>query len=339
MSAKTHLSGPNSYRIKLLSNLSLALAETVARRVRNGPLLPGWNWAVELTTEVLRRQLTTAFNLPDINEARRFLDSFELFPATPGQLRRTPVPTGEWFEVPQPAVTVLYFHGGGYTFYPRAYSYFLAHIAQAAHARLFALDYRLAPEHKFPAQLNDAIAAYTRLLAEGVSLNTLVIAGDSAGGHLALGCLLKLRELRLPLPALTVALSPPPDFQTEWPSFVQNARFDWIERPMLEKWADCFCSPGERTDPLISLVKADFRSLCPIYIQFGEAEILRDSIQDFAKRANAKQANIIFESWPEMNHVFQIFGSYAPQSAAALSQIGKVIADTVLLKQNCVLPR
>jgi monoterpene epsilon-lactone hydrolase len=339
MSAKTHLSGSNSYRIKVLSNLSLALAETTARRIRKGPLLPSWNWAVELTTEVLRRQLTTAFELPDIHEARRFLDSFDLLSPTHGQVKRTLAPTGEWFEVQEPAVTVLYFHGGGYTFYPRAYSYFLALITQSSHARLFALDYRLAPEHKFPAQLEDAITAYTRLLAEGVSPRNLVIAGDSAGGHLALACLLKLRELNMPMPALAIALSPPTDFATDLPSFAQNARFDWIEKPMLEKWTESFCSPGDRGNPLISLSKADLRSLCPIYIQCGEAEILRDSIQDFAKQANATGVNIILESWPEMNHVFQIFGSYSPQSAQALSQIGNVIRDIVVLNQNVVLSR
>lgn len=335
MSAKPHLRSSNSYQLKVLSNLSLALAETTSRRVLKGPLLPNWNWAVEITTEVLRKQLTTAFELPDIQEARRFLDSFELLPPTRAHVART----GDWFQVSEPAVTVLYFHGGGYAFYPRAYSYFLELITQAANAKLFALDYRLAPEHPFPAQLEDAVAAYSRLLIDGVAPKNLVLAGDSAGGHLALSCLLKLRELQMPLPALAVALSPPTDFGTEWPSFTQNAKFDWIQRPMLHRWAESFCSVQERESPFVSLSEADFTALCPIYVQYGEAEILRDSIQDFARRTNSQGARLIFESWPEMNHVFQIFGTYSPQSAEALSQIGKVIHQFVSPHSNGLLPR
>jgi monoterpene epsilon-lactone hydrolase len=335
MSAKLHLPARNSYQLKVLSNLSLALAETTSRRVLKGPLLPHWNWAVEIATEVLRKQLATAFALPDIHEARRFLDSFELLPPTRAPVTRT----GDWFQVREPSVTVLYFHGGGYTFYPRAYSYFLELITQASNARLFALDYRLAPEHPFPAQLDDAVASYSRLLNEGVRPQNLVLAGDSAGGHLTLACLLKLRELYLPLPALAIALSPPTDFATDWPSLTQNAKFDWIQTSMLEKWAESFCSVQDRGSPLVSLAQADFTHLCPIYIQCGDAEILHDSIQHFAKHANSQGAKLIFESWPEMNHVFQIFGTHSPQSAEALSRFGKIINEFVLSGADSVLPR
>ncbi len=335
MSAKLHLPLSNSYQLKVLSNLSLAVAETTKRRVLKGPLLPHWNWAVEIATEVLRKQLTTAFELPDIQEARRFLDSFELLPPSHAQVTRT----GDWFQVREPAVTVLYFHGGGYTFYPRAYSYFLELITQATSAKLFALDYRLAPEHQFPAQLDDAVASYSRLLTEGVLPRDLVLAGDSAGGHLTLACLLKLRELHLPLPALAVALSPPTNFEAHWPSFTENARFDWIQTAMLEKWAESFCSVQDRGNPLVSLTPGDFTNLCPIYIQCGEAEILRDSIQDFASRANSQGAKLILESWPEMNHVFQIFGTHSAQSADALSRIGKVVNQFVSPRSNGLLPR
>lgn len=335
MSGKLHFPASDSYQLKVLSNLSLALAETASRRVLKGPLLPHWNWAIEITTEVLRRQLTTAFELPDIQEARRFLDSFEHLPPTRAQVTRT----GDWFQVREPEVTVLYFHGGGYTFYPRAYSYFLELIAEAARAKLFALNYRLAPEHPFPAQLDDAVASYSRLLNEGVLPQNLVVAGDSAGGHLTLACLLKLRQLHLPLPALAVALSPPTNFETAWPSFTQNARFDWIQPSMLEKWAEYFCSSQDRENPFVSISHADFSHLCPIYIQYGAAEILRDSIQDFARRANLNGSNIIFESWPEMNHVFQFFGTHSPQSSQALSQIGKVIHSFVSPHSVDLLPR
>jgi acetyl esterase/lipase len=145
--------------------------------------------------------------------------------------------------------------------------------------------------------------------------------------------------LQLPLPALAIALSPPTDFATDWPSFTQNAKYDWIQKPMLEKWAESFCSVQDRRNPLVSLSQADFTHLCPIYVQYGEAEILRDSIQDFAKHANSQAAKVTFESWPEMNHVFQIFGTYSPQSAEALSRIGKVIHEFVSPHSKGLLPR
>ncbi len=107
-------------------------------------------------------------------------------------------------------MTVLYFHGGGYSFYPQAYAHFIALITLAAKSRTFALDYRLSPEHRFPAQLEDALSAYRWLLEQGVDPARLIFAGDSAGGNLTLALLLAARESKLPLPALAIALSPPP---------------------------------------------------------------------------------------------------------------------------------
>ena len=133
--------------------------------------------------------------------------------------------------------TVLYFHGGGYSFYPRAYANFIALITLAAKSRTFALDYRLSPEHRFPAQLEDALNAYRWLLETGVDPDHLVLAGDSAGGNLALALLLAARDSKLPLPALAIALSPPTDFETNHASIVRNQDSDWIDKRMLDQWA------------------------------------------------------------------------------------------------------
>ena len=337
MSARIHLTGSASYRLKAFSNLSSAIAEAGTRRIRKGPLLPGWNWFVEMATGALRKQLITAFEMGSIPEARRFLNSIEIKLPICADISRSHVAldtfSGDWFEVQHPVATVLYFHGGGYTFYPRSYSYLLELITQATKSRLFALDYRLAPEHKFPAQLEDAVAAYAWLVEQGVSPETLVLAGDSAGAHLALGCLLRLRDLKMPIPRLAVALSPPTDFETDWPSITRNAKTDWIQKFMLERWAAHFCSPGDWANPLVWLARADLTKLCPIYIQCGSAEILHDSIQAFGQSARTQGVTVAIESWPDMNHVFQLFGSFSPQSTQALSQIGKAITETVRSKQ------
>jgi monoterpene epsilon-lactone hydrolase len=330
MAARIHLPGSSSFRLKALSNFSFAVAHAAARRTVKGPRLPGWNWFVEIATEALRKQLTTAFEMPTLDGARRFLDSIE-FPTGPS-MPRTHIALdgfeGDWFEAPHPVATVLYFHGGGYTFYPRSYRYLIELITRAAQSRLFALDYPLAPEHTFPAQLDAAIAAYTWLLDEGIPPGNLLVAGDSAGAHLALGCLLRLKELKLPKPALAIAISPPTDLEPDWPSLTGNAKFDWIQNFMLQKWTSYFCSAKDRANPLVSLNKAEFTKLCPIYIQCGGAEILHDSIHAFAQFARTQGARITIETWPDMNHVFQIFGSFSPQSSEALSRIGKVVAET-----------
>ena len=334
MSDKLHVTDSVTCRLKALTNLAVPVTKAGTRRILRGPLRPGWNWIVEVGTEVLRTQLQAAFALP-IQDARTFLDAFNVdFPSPPG-MQRTAVEhskfRGDWFEIQghHPLATVLYFHGGGYTFYPRAYSYFVQLITQAARSRIFALDYRLAPEHPFPAQLEDAIEAYRWILAEGVSPQQLILAGDSAGAHLAISSALKLRDLNLPMPALVIAMSPPTDFEAHDASFADNARFDWIQKPMLEKWVHYFCSPADRENPLVFLNRANLRGLCPIYIQYGCCEILQCSIEAFAATASSHGAEVRIDGWPDMNHVFQLFGAFAAQSSEALSRIGKAIESTV----------
>lgn len=207
----------------------------------------------------------------------------------------------------------------------------IALITVAAKSRTYALDYRLSPEHRFPAQLEDAFQAYRWLLDSGVAAHELVIAGDSAGGNLTLALLLTIRDAKLPLPALAVALSPATDFDlgtgpmANGTSLCDNEAWDWIDRRMLVHWADWFCSPAQKRDPLVSPIYADLRGLPPIYIQAGGAEILYDSIQAFAQRAREQGANVTLDIWPTMNHDFQMFGYHAPQSREALQRIGAFV--------------
>jgi acetyl esterase/lipase len=285
---------------------------------------------MELGTQVMRGQLAVAFQMRDVKEARRYLDSMDIGPSVPemdikdvcGETFR-----GHWF-VPQQAdtrVTLLYFHGGGYSFYPRAYARFIAQVTLAAKSRTFALDYRLSPEHRFPAQLEDALNAYRWFLGEGTQPQDLVVAGDSAGGNLTLALLLSLRDARLPLPALAIALSPATDLEGPHPGIPGDLGVDWIEPDMLQQWADWFCDPAQRGIPLVSPVKGDLRGLPPIYIQAGRAEILYPSIQAFADRARDQGVDVVLECWEDMNHDFQMFGPEVPQSAEALRRLGEVV--------------
>ena len=232
----------------------------------------------------------------------------------------------------EPRVCVLYFHGGGYSYYPQSYNHFIALITLTTKSRTFALDYRLSPEHRFPAQLDDALHAYRWLLAEGADPDHVIFAGDSAGGNLTLALLLAARESKLPLPALAIALSPPTDFEAEFletglggGGSVDSINKDWIDKRMLEQWADWFCDAADRRSPLVSPIRADLGGLPPIYIQAGRAEILYPSIQAFADRALEQGADVILESWEDMTHDFQLFGLDSPPSADALRRLGHVI--------------
>jgi acetyl esterase/lipase len=329
MFSRIRFTGPARYRVRGIRALSASLVAASIRRRLMGPRCPGWNWFVEMCTSMMKNQVATAFSLGDIGEARAFLDCIEITSPALSNMMITPVNEqgfrGTCFveQASQPDITLLYFHGGGYSFYPRSYANFIALITDSAGSRTFALDYRLAPEHCFPAQLDDALNAYRWLIHQGVDPRKLVVAGDSAGAHLTLGFLITARDLKLPLPALAIALSPPLGFGME---LSRDSKLDWIAKQQVVQWTAWFCNPSVYSDPRVSLLRADWRGLPPIYIQAGGAEILFDSIKAFVDHARAQPADVFLEAWPDMPHVFQVFGPDAPQSAEALDRIRDVIS-------------
>jgi acetyl esterase/lipase len=279
--------------------------------------------------------------MPDVEEARSYLDSLTLRFASLPDVSTTKVAqqgvNGTWFipqfvpqiipHNPSSDTRILYLHGGGYSFYPKAfYDNFAGFIALSNHSKLFALDYRLTPEHRYPAQLEDATRAYHWLLTTGADPARLVVIGDSAGGNLALALLLSLRDSKLPLPALAICLSPATDFRASVLG-PMNSELDWIAEDMALRWADWFCSPAQRSDPLISPVTADLTGLPPIYIQAGGAEMLLAGIEEFARQAERQGCDLLLETWPEMNHDFQLFAPDVPQSTAALKRMVEVITS------------
>ena len=330
MKSTIRFCGPARYQLLSAAALFQSAVETSVRRALKAPRQPGCNWFFEVGTEILRGQLSVAFQMGDVNEMRRYLDSFDVNSHGSG-LNVTQVShekfRGRWF-VPRdidPRVTVLYLHGGGYSFYPRSYAHLISLITLAAKSKSFALDYRLTPENRFPAQLEDALAAYHWLLQEGTNPENVIVAGDSAGANLALALLLALRDARIPSPALAVVLSPPTDFEAVRASLRNYRGYDWIDGRMLERWVAWFCDSTELGNPLVCPARADLRGLPPIYVQAGRSEILFDSIQAFADQARRQGADVVLESWEHMNHVFQMFAPDVPQSVEALHRIGEVV--------------
>ena len=347
MKVSLQFSGPARYRAKSVAVMCRAIADVGLRRALKGPRCASWNLAMEVGTEIARRQLLAAFETGNVEDARSYLDSVAM--PSPALLRVSTENVvaenlkGTWF-VPSKleasktdsGLSILYLHGGGYSFYPRSfYDNLAALIALSADCRLFAAEYRLSPEHKYPAQLEDATRAYRWMLEQGTDPQRLVVLGDSAGGNLTLALLLSLPGLRLPPPALAVCLSPATDFVGSEETAPETSERDWITLEMALRWADWYCSPAERSDPLVSPVNADLTHLPPVYVQAGGAEILLPGIEEFVRRAKQQGADVTLETWPDMNHDFQAFGSEVPQSAEAIRRIGEVIASRCGRNHGC----
>jgi acetyl esterase/lipase len=328
------LHGRWQYRLRSILALYWSVLYISFRRLLRGPQLPDWSWALETATHFLKTQAAVAFDMPNHTDAREYEDALIFGSPALAQVSIEPVNApirGHWYR-PQSAarhVTVLYLHGGGYAYYSKAHQNLIAMVTLAAESQTFALDYRLCPEHPFPAQLEDALAAYRWLLATGVQPGRLVVAGDSAGGNLTLALLLALRDANVPSPANAICLAPWTDLASPGASMATNAAYDWIEKRMATRWAGWYCQGTNAVNPLVSPIHADLRGLPPIYIQAGSAEILHDMICAFADRAKQQGAQVALEIWPNMTHDFQAFGSITPESQAALQRIGQVVREYV----------
>lgn len=324
------MNGPWSYRLRSLLTFFRAAFSVTLRRLRHGPQLPNWTWNFEMITWFARAQASTAFDMPDPAASRAYENA--LLPYSPAltqmNVRQVTAPVrGHWYtpKAGHRDVTLLYLHGGGYVYYADLHRNLISEVALAAEANTFALDYRLSPEHPFPAQLEDALAAYRWLLDQGIAPERLVIAGDSAGGNLTLTLLLALRAAHLPLPALAVCISPWTDVGERGASMNTHEATDWVQKRMAIQWGKWLCNGADPTNPLISPIYGDWRDLSPVYIQAGDAEVLYDMIREFAAFAQAQGGDVTLDVWPQMNHDFQAFGEAAPASAAAFARIHTVI--------------
>jgi monoterpene epsilon-lactone hydrolase len=227
---------------------------------------------------------------------------------------------------------ILFLHGGGYVAGSAAlYRHFLWRLAAAADAQVTAIDYRLAPEHPFPAALDDAIGAWHGLLAEGTDPGRTVVIGDSAGGGLALAAGMRLRDRGDALPAAIVALSPWTDLAATGLSLATNADAD----PMLiaaavPTLAACYLAGADPRDPGASPLYGDPAGLPPSLIQVGSDEILRDDALRMAERMRAADCAVELEIWPRMPHVWHLFAPLMPEAGRAINRIGAFVRQQTI---------
>lgn len=235
---------------------------------------------------------------------------------------------GEWVSAAGlrvPGKTLLYLHGGGYTVgNPELYRIFTWRLAEAACCRVLAIDYRLAPEHPYPAAVDDAVTAYRWLLEQGHDGRDLAVAGDSAGGNLTLVLLQRLREEGLPMPASALCYSPWTDLTGSGASVILNARRDpMLPGHRLQDAADLYAPSADHRDPLISPLFADFRGFPPLSIHVGSTEVLLDDSNRVADRARSAGVSVDLNIWPAQPHVFPVLARVIPEARTALAMSGR----------------
>jgi monoterpene epsilon-lactone hydrolase len=224
---------------------------------------------------------------------------------------------------------VLFLHGGAFIIgSPNLYRHFTWRVASAACASVLAVDYRLAPEHPFPAALEDAFIAYNWLLANGADPQRIAIMGDSAGGGLVFSLMLRLRDEGRPLPAAAIALSPWTDLALTGASLRLNAASD----PMLcaddpPLFVTDYLAGADPRTPYVSPLYGDPTGLPPTLIQVGSDEVLRDDAVRMADRMRAAACQVELEIWSRMPHVWQVFVPFIPEACDAIERIGSFICE------------
>ncbi|MGH7914650.1 MAG: alpha/beta hydrolase [Candidatus Binataceae bacterium] len=259
--------------------------------------------------------------------------AFSAFPSA-SQVKCEPVSAGgvkaEWITANNAASdrVILDLHGGGYVMGSiDTHRELVARLSKAAQARGLALDYRLAPENPFPAAIDDSIAAYRWLLAQGYTPKRIVIAGDSAGGGLAVSTLLAVRDLGAPAPAAAVCISPWVDFAAEGESMTSRAAQDpLVSREMILNIAKMYMGEnGDLREPLAAPINAYLNDLPPLFIQVGNAETLLDDSTRLADRAKEAGVDVTLQIWDEMPHVWHLAAPFLPEGQEAIDKIGEFV--------------
>jgi epsilon-lactone hydrolase len=266
-------------------------------------------------------------------ERRQRLDDLGRALGAPDDARLEPIATqgfaAEWSTTPEanPNRAVLYLHGGGYMAGSVvSHRYVAVEIGRAARARTLALDYRRAPEHPYPAQLEDTLAAYRYLRETGHASANIAIGGDSAGGNLTLAVLIALRAHGEAMPACGWLVSPWTDLTANGATMESKAAADpMISKPYLLELAQAFVGDKDLADPLVSPQFADLAGLPPLLIQVGSDETLLDDAVAFAGRAGAAGVAVTLEVWPEMIHAFPMFFPRVAASRRATARAGEFI--------------
>lgn len=309
----------------------VAAAQIVsARRFLHGPRRPGWSWLFESTIQLLRNNAPKGSQITAA-QVRALMEHVVHLPlgahVAIQPALELPVP-GEWVTAGpvKEEQLVLFLHGGGYVSgSPRSYRSLTAAIAQACGMRVLALDYRLAPEHPFPAALEDVCQVYQWLLAHKIQPQNIVVVGDSAGGGLAIAALTHLHDMGVPMPSAAVCISPWLDLSMSCDSIRLNNEFDYLNPNLVAACARMYLSGLDPTTPLASPLYAKLHGLPPLLIQVGSAELFCDEARNFAQAAREANVDVQLEVWEEMVHDWHMLHWLEPKAQAAIAKIGAYV--------------
>jgi acetyl esterase/lipase len=223
----------------------------------------------------------------------------------------------------------LYFHGGGFVMGgPNSHRDMAACLAEKAGIRMLMVDYRLAPEHPFPAALDDCLAVYQALLAQGIPTHGLLLGGDSAGGNLALATLQTVRDRKLPLPLAFFLFSPWLDLANRAPSFASNAASDvMLSAQILNDAALLYTHGTAVSDPRLSPILGDMAGLPPCYMVVSQTEVLRDDALGLHRKLVDQGGHSTCVEWPDTPHAFPVLARLLPEARKALAQTAAFIAQ------------
>jgi monoterpene epsilon-lactone hydrolase len=228
----------------------------------------------------------------------------------------------------EPRHVVLYFHGGVYVIGDAFLAADLAsQVGRRVGAKVISVDYRLAPEHPYPAAVDDALAAYEALLQSGVDASNIVFAGESAGGGLAVATLIDARDHGLPLPAAAFVMSPMTDLTLAGRTMETRREADPLfTRELLQERVNDYTAGQDAALPLMSPIFADLSGLPPLIIQAGTHEVLLDDAVRLAGQAAAADVEVILDISPGVPHVFQAYSAILDEAAAALDRAGQLLS-------------
>jgi len=255
----------------------------------------------------------------------------------PSDVTVTPVSANgvpaEWTSTPDadPSSAILYLHGGGYVICSlESHRHLMAEVGRAAGTRTLAIDYRLAPEHPFPAPVEDTVAAYRYMLDSGLKPNRIALAGDSAGGGLVIGAMLAIREAGLPLPACGWCISPWVDMEALGESFNDRASTDpTVQKATILMMAGLYLGGADPRHPHAAPIHGDLRGLPPLLIQVGSVETLLDDSILLARKAGIAEVPVSLQIWPEMIHIWHIFFPMLSAGRRAIASGGSFVRNSI----------
>jgi acetyl esterase/lipase len=310
--------------------LASSVGVTIAR-ARRGPLRPSWSWTFELIARALKRRAAVIARL-DWQSQRKAWSAMNGPAPILRKVKQEPVEHASmravWFEPkegPSTTSVVLYLHGGSFIYGSiETHREMLAHLALATGGRVLAIDYRLAPEHPFPAALEDCLRGYRTLRDSGIEASRIVVAGDSAGGNLAL----QVAKADDP-PAAAILFSPWADLSASGGTLETNAAYDYAEPDDFVRWAACYLSGADVRDPRASPLYHDFAGLPPLFVSVGTAEMIHDQVTELVRRVRDAGVRVELYEHPDGIHNHQVFAGLFPECGAVFERIGRFVREIV----------